>query len=230
MKNKIATLLIIASLLCLGSFAYGFHSVQSNMMSQRITITMRMVGTPKKRENHEADIPINDKITAPYVRILVPNEEVGKSDEMIGIFAIEEALAKATEMETDLILINEKAEPPVCKLMEYGKFRFLADRKQKEKFKNQSMLVVKELKMSPNIDQHDFDVRARAARKFIEDGEKVKVIAQMRGRQMAHTDIGIDLMKKFFTFVEDIAKLELEPAVEGRSVTMLLTPKQLKKK
>jgi translation initiation factor IF-3 len=229
MGKNIPLLIIVVIVLSMVSWSCGFHSRQSKKMVHRASISMRMVGTPKNRDNHEADIPINDRITAPYVRLLVPNDESGKSDEMIGIFPIEEALAKATEMETDLILINEKAEPPVCKLMEYGKYRFLVDRKQKEKFKNQSNLVVKELKMSPNIEQHDFDVRARAARKFIEDGEKVKVVAQMRGRQMVHTDIGVDLLKRFYASMEDIAKLEAEPALEGRSVSMLLTPKMKKK-
>lgn len=145
---------------------------------------------------------------------------------MLGIFAIKEAIEKAEEMELDLVLINEKADPPVCKIIDYGKFKYIQEKKKKDNLKKQIKTEIKEVKMSYKIDQHDFDVRMRAVQKFLEDGDRVKVIVQFKGREIQHKDLGKDLLMRIFKPVEETALMEGTPKIEGKSVTMLLGPKK----
>lgn len=122
------------------------------------------------------DVIMNDGINAHTVRLLLPNTEPGKSDQMIGIFPLEEAMAKALELDTDLVLINDKADPPICKLINSGKFKYLVEKKKKDSSKKQIKSETKELKLSLSIDDHDFEVRIKAARKFIEEGDSVSIL------------------------------------------------------
>ena len=145
---------------------------------------------------------------------------------MLGIFDIKEALAKAEEMELDLVLINEKADPPVCKVIDYGKFKYIQEKKKKDNLKKQVKSEIKEVKMSYKIDQHDFDVRQRAVQKFLEDGDRVKVVIQFKGREMQHKDLGKDLLMRIYKPVEENAVIESTPKIEGKAVTMLLGPKK----
>ena len=153
---------------------------------------------------------------------------MGVDREALGIMSIQEALAKAEEHELDLVLIAPQGEPPVCRIMDYSKYRFEQNKKEKEARKNQKVISVKEVRLSPGIEEHDLDVKARAARKFIDDGDKVKVTVRFRGRQMAHTDIGFTVLADFTTRVEDVATVENRPQLEGRNMSMIIVPKVVK--
>src|SRR3954451_267922 len=128
----------------------------------------------------------------------------------------EEALQLAEEAGLDLVEIVPNATPPVCKLLDYGKFRFLEQKKAAEARKKQKIVEVKEIKMRPNIDDHDYDVKMRSIRRFFEEGDKVKVTLRFRGREMAHQQLGMDVLKRVKADTEGIAKVEAEPRFEGR--------------
>jgi translation initiation factor IF-3 len=131
-------------------------------------------------------------------------------------------LAKAEDANLDLVEISPNAKPPVCKIMNYGKYRYEAQKKIKAAKKNQKVIHLKEIKLRPNIEQHDYDVKMRASRKFIEAGDKVKVSLRFRGREMAHQNIGYELLKRFAEEISDIAKVEVAPNMEGRQLIMIL--------
>ncbi|HUZ67433.1 MAG TPA: translation initiation factor IF-3 [Beijerinckiaceae bacterium] len=125
----------------------------------------------------------------------------------------------------DLVEIVPNAEPPVCKILDYGKFRFLEQKKQAEARKKQKIVEVKEIKLRPGIDDHDYDVKMRAVRRFFDEGDKVKVTLRFRGREMAHQDIGYRLLERVKHETTAIAKVEAEPSMEGRQMVMVLAPK-----
>jgi len=149
----------------------------------------------------------------------------GPERESLGIVPIQEALAKAEELDLDLVLIAATAEPPVCRIMDYSKYRFEQNKKEKEARKNQKIVSIKEVQLTPNIEEHDIDVKARAARKFLTDGDKVKVTMRFRGRQMAHTEAGYAVHNDFAARLEDVAIVEKKPLLEGRNMTSVLVPK-----
>ncbi len=165
---------------------------------------------------------INEQIRAREVRLM------GVNREHLGVVPLQEALAKADEHNLDLVLIAPQAEPPVCRIMDYSKYRFEQAKKDKEARKNQKVISVKEVRLSPSIEEHDLDVKAKAARKFVGDGDKVKVTVQFRGRQMAHTDIGFTVLAQFASKVEDVANIEKKPLLEGRNMSMIIVPKSSK--
>ena len=165
---------------------------------------------------------INEQIRAREVRLM------GVNLEPLGVVPLQEALAKADEHNLDLVLIAPQAEPPVCRIMDYSKYRFEQAKKDKEARKNQKVISVKEVRLSPSIEEHDLDVKAKAARKFVNDGDKVKVTVQFRGRQMAHTDIGFTVLAQFASKVEDVANVEKKPLLEGRNMSMIIVPKSAK--
>ena len=136
-----------------------------------------------------------------------------------------EAMEIAEERGLDLVKISPNAQPPVCKLMDYGKFRFEQAKKQKEARKNQSIVSVKEMRLSATIDKHDLEVKARNVTKFLKDGDKVKVSLRFRGRQLTHTDQGKQVMDLFYSMVQDNAVMEKSAKLEGRSMFMILAPK-----
>lgn len=162
---------------------------------------------------------INEEIRDKEVRL------VGETGEQLGIMSAAEALQKAEEAELDLVKISPSATPPVCKLMDYGKFRFEQAKRDKEARKNQHVVEIKEIRMSPGIDIGDFNTKLRNAQKFIADGNRVKVSVRFRGREMAHTDIGRDLLTRFAEQCADIANLDRPAKLEGRMMSIFLSPK-----
>ena len=165
---------------------------------------------------------INDQIRAKEVMVIGPNGE------QLGVKPIEDAKTLASYSGFDLVLINQKSTPPVCKIMDYNKFKYENKKRIKENQKKQrsANLDMKEYRLSVNIDIHDFDTRVRNATKYLEKGHKVKVTIRFRGREMAHTELGKDVLIRFATKVEDIAEIEQKPRLEGRFMTMILMPKK----
>jgi translation initiation factor IF-3 len=142
-----------------------------------------------------------------------------------GVVDIAEAQQVAEEAGLDLVEIVPAANPPVCKVLDYGKFRFLEQKKSAEARKKQKIVEVKEIKLRPGIDAHDYDVKMKAVRRFFEEGDKVKVTLRFRGREMAHQDLGLRLLERVKSEIANIAKVESEPSFEGRQMTMVLAPK-----
>ena len=139
---------------------------------------------------------------------------------------MDEALDMGAEQKLDVVLVAPNAEPPVCKLMNYGKYKFEMAKKEKEARKNQKVLEVKEIRVTPNIEQHDFDFKAKNARRFIEDGNKVRITVKFRGREMNYTKQGEETLNKFIETLEDIAVVEKKPLLEGRNMFIILAKKQ----
>ncbi|WP_308856965.1 translation initiation factor IF-3 [uncultured Oscillibacter sp.] len=164
---------------------------------------------------HELNEEINDK----EVRL------IGAQGEQLGIMASAEALRIADEQGLDLVKISPQAVPPVCKLMNYGKFRFEQSKREKEARKNQHVVEIKEIRMSPGIDVGDFNTKLKNAQKFIADGNRVKVSVRFRGREMAHTDIGKDLLGRFAEQCAETANLDKPAKLEGRMMSIFLSPK-----
>lgn len=162
---------------------------------------------------------INEDIRDKEVRL------VGETGEQLGIMSAAEALQKAEEAELDLVKISPNAVPPVCKLMDYGKFRFEQAKRDKEARKNQHVVEIKEVRMSPGIDVADFNVKLRNAQKFLAEGNRVKVTVRFRGREMAHTEIGRDLLIKFSEQCAEVANREKDPKLDGRHMSIFLAPK-----
>ncbi len=142
-----------------------------------------------------------------------------------GTVDIVEAQQVATEAGLDLVEIVPNASPPVCKILDYGKYRFLEQKKSSEARKRQKIVEIKEIKLRPGIDDHDYDTKMKAVQRFFEDGDKVKVTLRFRGREMAHQDIGYRLLEKVKTETVAIAKVESEPSMEGRQMVMILAPR-----
>ena len=164
---------------------------------------------------HELNEDIRDK----EIRL------IGSQGEQRGIMAPAEALKIADEQGLDLVKISPQAVPPVCKLMNYGKFRFEQSKREKEARKNQHVVEIKEIRMSPGIDVGDFNTKLKNAQKFIADGNRVKVSVRFRGREMAHTDIGRDLLDKFAEQCAETASLDKGAKLEGRMMSIFLSPK-----
>ena len=138
------------------------------------------------------------------------------------------ALAKAAELELDLVKIAPNSTPPVCKIMDYGKFRFEQLKKEKEAKKNQHVVEIKEIRMTPNIDTNDFNTKVKSAQKFLKDGDRVKVTVRFRGREMAHTSIGQELLETFGAQCAEFASVDKPPKLDGRHLSMFLSPKNNK--
>ena len=151
---------------------------------------------------------------------------IGAGGEQMGIMPAEEALRIADEKGLDLVKISPQANPPVCKLMDYGKYRFEQGKREKEARKNQHMVEIKEIRMSPGIDIGAFNVKLKNALKFLADGNRVKVSVRFRGREMAHTDIGKKLLDKFAEQCAEIANVDKGAKLEGRNMSMFLSPKK----
>ena len=150
---------------------------------------------------------------------------IGSTGEQLGIMSAAQAQRIADEQGLDLVKISPQATPPVCKLMDYGKFRFEQGKREKEAKKNQHVVEIKEIRKSPGIDVGDFNTKIKNAQKFLADGNRVKVSVRFRGREMAHTDIGKDLLVRFAEQCAEVATLDKEPKLEGRSMSIFLSPK-----
>ena len=153
---------------------------------------------------------------------------IGDEGQQLGIMSSQEALALAEEKELDLVKIAPNATPPVCRIMDYGKFRFDQLKKQKEAKKNQRVVEIKEIRMSPSIDTNDLNTKIKNATKFLKDGNRVKVTVRFRGREMAHTSLGEVLLEKFGESCSEVATVEKGAKLEGRNMSMFLSPKNAK--
>ena len=165
---------------------------------------------------------INEEIRDKEVRL------VSETGEQLGIMSAQEALERAVEANLDLVKISPTANPPVCKLMDYGKYKFEQTKREKEARKNQHIVEIKEVRMSPSIDVNDFNVKLRNAQKFLAEGNRVKVTVRFRGREMAHTNIGQDLLVKFAEDCGEVAVMDKSPKLEGRHMSIFLSPKPSK--
>jgi translation initiation factor IF-3 len=167
---------------------------------------------------------INEEIRAREVRL------IGDDNAQLGIMTRKDALAVAEEKGLDLVLIAPDADPPVCRIMDYGKFRFEQTKREKEARKNQRITELKEVRLSATIEEHDIDIKAKAALRFLTDGDKVKVSIRFRGRQATHPEIGYNVMNVFFQKIEEAGVIEKRPVQEGRNMYMILSPRTKGKK
>ena len=172
--------------------------------------------------NRERDLFINEQIRAKEVMVIGPNGE------QLGIKSIKDAITLSTYAGFDLVLINPNGNPPVCKVMDYNKFKYENKKKQKENIKKQreANLEMKEYRLSVTIDVHDFNTRVKNSSKYLEKGHKVKASIRFKGREMAHTDLGRDVLMKFAEALNDVSVIEQKPVLEGRNMTMILMPKK----
>lgn len=162
------------------------------------------------------------QIRVPEVRLI--DDEGGQ----VGVVKREEAYRMAQDKGLDLVEVSPNAKPPVCKIIDYGKYKYLQQKKQQENKKNQTVVTTKEIKMRPNIDQHDFDFKMRHVQRFLEDKDKVKITVRLRGREMAHADRGADVLERAFKVVEEIASIDSAIKREGRNFSMIVAPKKAK--
>ena len=167
-----------------------------------------------------SELMINEQIRDKEVRV------IGQEGQQLGVMSPKDAMKLAREAEVDLVKIAPSAKPPVCKLVDYGKYKYELVRKEKEAKKKQRTIEVKEVRLSPNIDVNDLNTKCNAARKFIEKGDKVKVSLRFRGREMAHIDSSKHILEDFAEKLSDIAVVDKAPKLEGRSMTMFLTEKR----
>ncbi len=144
---------------------------------------------------------------------------------MIGVVSLRDALLAAEDAGLDLVEVAPQAEPPVCKILDYGKFKYEAQKKANEARKKQKIIEVKEIKLRPNIDDNDYGVKMRSARRFLEEGDKVKVTMRFRGREMAHQDLGMNVLVRVRDELDELAKVEQMPKLEGRQMVMVLAPR-----
>ena len=167
-----------------------------------------------------SELMINEQIRDKEVRL------IGENGEQLGIMSAKEAMKLAEEAELDLVKIAPTAKPPVCKIVDYGKFRYEQARKEKEAKKKQKVVEVKEIRLSPNIDVNDLNTKMNAARKFLAKGDKVKITLRFRGREMAHMNASKHILDDFAEQLSDVAVVEKAPKVEGRSIGMVLAEKR----
>ena len=161
---------------------------------------------------------VNDKITSPKVRL------VDENGEMIGVLSPKDALERAYKAGLDLVEISPNADPPVCKILDYGKYKFEEQKRRGEIRKKQKIIEIKEIQLRPGIDKHDFEVKMRSARKFIDAGDKLKVTLRFRGRELSHQELGMDVLNRVKESLQDIAKVEQHPKLEGKRVIMVMGP------
>ena len=169
-----------------------------------------------------SELMINEQIRDREIRL------IGVDGEQLGIMSARDAMKLAREANLDLVKIAPTAKPPVCKIIDYGKFRFEQLKKEKEAKKNQKVVEVKEIRMSPSIDTNDFNTKVKNAQKFLKDGNRVKVTVRFRGREMAHTSLGEQLLKQFGADCDEVATVAKGAKLEGRNMSMFLSPKNSK--
>ncbi len=184
---------------------------------QRTTpIARRPHNAPPQRETGPR---INDRIRSPEIRL------IGADGENVGVVTPARAMQMAEEAGLDLVEISPTAEPPVCKIMDFGKFKYETQKREAEARKKQKIIEIKEIKFRPGTDTNDYDVKMRSVFKFLEEGDKVKITLRFRGREMAHQDLGMQLLKRVEADVAEIGKIESFPRLEGRQMVMMIGPK-----
>lgn len=183
-------------------------------------MTLSNKPTPVFDKKRQRDLPqINERIRFPKIRVI--DSDGGQ----LGVITPQEAIRIAEEQELDLVLVSDKADPPVCRIMDYGKYKFEQEKKAREAKKKQHTADVKEVKMRYKIEEHDYQVRVNQAKRFLEAGDKVKATITFRGREIQHSDLAEDLLKKMAGDLQDFAELQQAPKKEGRNMMMLLSPK-----
>lgn len=165
------------------------------------------------------ELPINGQIRAKEIKL------IGENGEQLGIVSLREGLQKAEELNLDLVLVAPSAEPPVCKIMNYGKYKFEQAKKEKEAKKKQKTLEIKEIRITPNIEEHDFGFKCKNARKFIEDGNKLKITVRFRGREVNNSKMGENVLNRFIKELSDISVVEKNPKLEGKNMFIMLAKK-----
>ena len=165
------------------------------------------------------ELPVNRQIRAKEVQL------IGENGEKLGVVSLEEALEKAEQKNLDLVLVAPNAKPVVCKIMNYGKYKFEQAKKEKEAKKKQKVLEIKEIRVTPNIEEHDFGFKLKNLRKFLTDGNKVKITVRFRGREINNSNAGEVVLNKFIENLEDIATVEKKPKLEGRNMLAILAKK-----
>jgi translation initiation factor IF-3 len=162
---------------------------------------------------------INDEIRVPQVRLI---DDAG---EMIGVMSAREALIRAYDVGLDLVEISQNAVPPVCKILDYGKYKYEQQKKANEARKKQKVVEIKEIKVRPNIDDHDYEVKMKQMKNFIGEGDKVKVTLRFRGREMAHQELGVKVLERIRNDLTELVKVEQMPKLENRQMVMVISPK-----
>ena len=162
---------------------------------------------------------VNEEIRVPQVRL------IDQDGEMMGVMSARDAMLRAFGVGLDLVEISPNADPPVCKILDYGKFKYEQQKKKNEAKKKQKVIEIKEIKVRPNIDENDYQVKMRAMRSFIEEGDKVKVTLRFRGREMAHQDIGVRVLERIRSEMDPTSKVEQMPRLENRQMVMVLSPR-----
>lgn len=171
-------------------------------------------------EKISKNLPINEEIKEKEIRV------IGAENEQLGILSSREALKIAEEKELDLVMISPNANPPVCKMMDYGKHIYEQSKREKEARKNQKVITLKEIRFSPTIEEHDITIKANNAKKFLSDGDKVKVTVRFRGREAEYSFIGQKILQNFYSKVEEVCIIEKPAKLEGRNMIMILAPKK----
>lgn len=162
---------------------------------------------------------VNREIEARSIRL------VGADGEMIGVVSLREGLVMAEEAGLDLVEVSPNADPPVCKILDFGKFKYESQKRKAEARKKQKVIEIKEIKLRPNIDDNDYNIKMRSMIKFLEEGDKVKVTLRFRGREMAHQDLGVKVLDRVRTDLDEMGKVEQYPKMEGRQMVMVIAPK-----
>ena len=162
---------------------------------------------------------VNEEIDVPQVRL------IGKAGEQIGVVTVADARQLANEADLDLVEVSPTAQPPVCKILDFGKLKYQEQKKRAEARKKQKTIDIKEIKIRPNIDEHDYDVKMRSAKRFIDDGDKVKVTLRFRGRELAHQELGARVLTRIRDELDVVAKVEQMPKMEGRQMVMVIAPR-----
>lgn len=168
--------------------------------------------------NNSKDTLVNEAIDFPEVRV------IGADGEQLGLMSSDKALQMAYDKGLDLCLMSAQANPPVCKIMDFGKYRFDREKREKEAKKKQQTVELKEIQLSPRIDTHDFETKAKQAKKFLEAGNKVRVVMRFRGREMSHMTIGREVIDKFAEFCKEVGTVDKKPSVDGRIMSMVVSP------
>ena len=189
----------------------GFFSVQTFIAGEQCS-------RRKETGIAQQDLRVNERIRIPRIRV------VGPDGDQVGIMETEAALAMAREADLDLVEVAPQADPPVCRIMDYGKYKYEQAVKQRESRKRQSQVVVKEMKMRPKIDQHDYDTKKGHVERFLHQGAKVKVTIMFRGREMVHPENGQRLLDRLSEELDEIARVDTAPKLDGRNMTMVLSP------
>jgi translation initiation factor IF-3 len=190
---------------------------QSHSNNQRTaTIARRPHNAPPQRETGPR---VNDRIRSPEIRL------IGADGENVGVVTPARGMQLAEEAGLDLVEISPNAEPPVCKIMDFGKFKYETQKREAEARKKQHIIEIKEIKFRPGTDIHDYEVKMRAVNKFLSEGDKVKITLRFRGREMAHQELGVELLNRVSDDVATVAKVEQFPRLEGRQMVMMIAPK-----